>query len=90
MLTIKNVLAKRKVQKYLNDLKKSKDQQEESMIKLRDEEAQKSQVLDQNQEPPQGLMDRRALSPFWRLKFKKRGTTAQQDQILQRPDLRIA
>jgi hypothetical protein len=66
--------------------KKRKDQQEESMIKLRDEEGQKSQAVEPSPEP-MGLMDRRALSPFWRLKFKK--ASAPDDQTLKRPDLQL-
>jgi membrane protein implicated in regulation of membrane protease activity len=85
-LAVKAALAKRKVQKFLDERKKRKDQQEESMIKLRDEEGQKSQAVEPSPEP-MGLMDRRALSPFWRLKFKK--ASAPDDQTLKRPDLQL-
>jgi hypothetical protein len=85
-IIVKTALAKRKVQKFQEELQKSKDQQEESMIKLRDEEGQKSQAVEPSPEP-MGLMDRRALSPFWRLKFKK--ASAPDDQTLKRPDLQL-
>jgi hypothetical protein len=87
---IRRALAKRKVNKYLVELRKKKDEQEESLIKLRDEEGQKSKLLDQpEEEPSQGLMDRRNLSPFWRLKFKKTIGAQANPRTLKRPDLKL-
>jgi hypothetical protein len=72
-IIIKTTLAKRKVQKYLEELKKRKEQQEDSMVKLRDDSKQQADesrdlALDDSASLGQ---DKRALNPFWRLKFRK-------------------
>jgi hypothetical protein len=90
-IVIKTTLDKRKIQKYLDELKKTKEkQEEESMMQLHDEATEKkANPLESSSEVPQSLLDRRNLSPFWQLKFRKGRLPVSQDTNLNRPDLRF-